>query len=61
MTQQQTVKVQLVKSPIGTKVTHRATVRGLGLRKVNSVSELEDTPAVRGMINKVSYIVKVIS
>jgi len=54
------VKVQLVKSLIGTRESHRATVTGLGLRRVNSVSELEDTPAVRGMINKVSYLVKVI-
>ena len=59
-TQQQTLKVQLVKSPIGTKQSHRATVRGLGLRKLNSVSELQDTPAVRGMINKISYLVKVL-
>ena len=56
-----TVKVQLVKGLIGTRQDHRATVRGLGLRRVNSVSELEDTPAVRGMINKVSYLVKVVS
>ena len=58
MTTQQTVKVQLVRSPIGTKQDHRATVRGLGLRKLNSSVELEDTPAVRGMINKVRYLVK---
>jgi ribosomal protein L30 len=44
----------------GTKESHRATVRGLGLRKLNSERELEDTPAVRGMINKVSYLVKVL-
>lgn len=56
-----TVKVKLVKGLIGTCETHRATVRGLGLRRVNSVAELEDTPAVRGMINKVSYLVKVVS
>jgi large subunit ribosomal protein L30 len=56
-----TVKVTLVKGLIGTRESHRATVRGLGLRRVNSVSELEDTPAVRGMINKVSYLVKVVS
>jgi len=55
-----TVKVQLVKGLIGTREDHRATVRGLGLRRVNSVRELEDTPAVRGMINKVSYLVKVV-
>ena len=58
MTSQLTVKVQLVRSPIGTKVSHRATVRGLGLRRLNSSSVLEDTPAVRGMINKVAYLVK---
>ena len=55
-----TIKVQLVKGLIGTKQDHRATVRGLGLRRVNSVSELQDTPSVRGMINKVSYLVKVV-
>ena len=52
------VKVTLVKSLIGTKESHRATVRGLGLRSLNSSSELQDTPAVRGMINKVSYLLK---
>jgi large subunit ribosomal protein L30 len=56
-----TVKVQLVRSPIGCKESHRATVRGLGLRGMNSVRELEDTPAVRGMINKISYLVKVVA
>lgn len=54
------VKLQLVRSLIGTRESHRATVRGLGLGRLNSVSELQDTPAVRGMINKVSYLVKVI-
>jgi large subunit ribosomal protein L30 len=52
------VKVTLVKSLIGTKQSHRATIRGLGLRRINSSSELLDTPAVRGMINKVSYLLK---
>jgi large subunit ribosomal protein L30 len=56
-----TVKVQLVKGLIGTRQDHRATVKGLGLRRVNSVSELQDTPSVRGMINKVSYLVKVVA
>jgi len=60
MTTDKKVKVQLVCSPIGTKESHRATVRGLGLRRLGSVSELEDTPAVRGMINKISYLVKVL-
>ncbi|TXH18643.1 MAG: 50S ribosomal protein L30 [Gammaproteobacteria bacterium] len=59
-TETKTVKVKLVKSVIGTKASHRATVRGLGLRGLNSESVLEDTPAVRGMINKVSYLVKVL-
>jgi large subunit ribosomal protein L30 len=54
------VKVQLVRSLIGTRESHRATVRGLGLGRLNSISELQDTPAVRGMIHKVSYLVKVI-
>ena len=56
---EKTVKVTLVKSVIGTKQSHRATVKGLGLRRLNSVSVLEDTPAVRGMIQKVQYLVKV--
>ena len=59
--EKKTVKVTLVKGLIGTRETHRGTVRGLGLRGINSVSELEDTPAVRGMINKVSYLVKVVA
>ena len=52
------IKVTLIKSLIGTKQSHRATVRGLGLRRINSSAELEDTPAVRGMINRVYYLVK---
>ena len=54
------IKVTLVKSVIGTKQSHRDTVRGLGLRKLNSQSVLEDTPAVRGMIDKVAYLVQVL-
>ena len=52
------VKVTLVKRLIGTKQDHRATARGLGLRKLNSSAVLEDTPAVRGMIRKIAYLVK---
>ncbi|MDP1952460.1 MAG: 50S ribosomal protein L30 [Betaproteobacteria bacterium] len=52
------LKVTLVKSVIGCKATHRATVRGLGLKRINHTVELQDTPAVRGMINKVYYLVK---
>ncbi|CAN1555139.1 RpmD Ribosomal protein L30/L7E [Burkholderiaceae bacterium] len=51
------VKVTLVRSTIGTKQDHRDTVRGLGLRRVNSSKVLKDTPEVRGMINKVDYLV----
>jgi large subunit ribosomal protein L30 len=52
------IKVTLVRSLIGTMQSHRATVRGLGLRRINHSVEVIDTPAVRGMINKVSYLVK---
>jgi large subunit ribosomal protein L30 len=52
------LKVTLVKSVIGCKATHRATVRGLGLKRINHTVELQDTPAIRGMINKVYYLVK---
>lgn len=53
-----TIKVTLVKSVIGTKQSHRATVRGLGLRRLNHTVELQDTPEVRGMVNKVAYLLK---
>jgi large subunit ribosomal protein L30 len=53
------IKVQLVKSFAGIRRTHRATVRGLGLKRINHVVELADTPAVRGMIEKVSYLVRI--
>ena len=59
MTDKKTVTVKLVRSIAGTRESHRATVRGLGLRKLNSESVLEDTPAVRGMIKKISSLVKV--
>jgi len=53
------IKVRLVKGLAGTRQDHRATVRGLGLKRINSVSELVDTPEVRGMINKVAYLVRI--
>ena len=59
MSEKKTVTVKLVRSVIGTKADHRATVKGLGLRRLNSTAVLEDTPAVRGMIQKVQYLVKV--
>ena len=54
------VRLKLVRSIAGTRESHRATVRGLGLRRLGSESELEDTASVRGMINKVRYLVKVL-
>jgi large subunit ribosomal protein L30 len=60
MSEKKTLTVKLVRSPIGTKTDHRATVRGLGLRRLNGTRVLEDTPAVRGMINKVRYMVEVV-
>ncbi|WP_018228094.1 50S ribosomal protein L30 [Methyloversatilis universalis] len=56
---EKTLKVTLVKSLIGRKQDHRATVRGLGLRRLHHSVVLEDTPAVRGMVTKVSYLLKV--
>jgi large subunit ribosomal protein L30 len=56
-----TVKVTLVRSPNSAKKTHQATVLGLGLKRMHQTRELEDTPAVRGMINKVVYMVRVAS
>lgn len=52
------IKVTLVKSVIGTRQDHRATVRGLGLRRLNHSVEVSDTPSMRGMITKVSYLLK---
>ena len=54
-----TVKIRLIKSPWGRLPRHRACLVGLGLRRVGSTSELEDTPSVRGMINKVHYLLAV--
>lgn len=59
MSEKKTIKVTLVKSLIGTNADHRATVLGLGLKKIRQTRELEDTPAVRGMINKIAYLVRV--
>ncbi len=56
-----TVRVKLVKSPSGRLPRHRECVKGLGLRRVGSVRDLEDTPAVRGMINKVAYLLEVVA
>ena len=53
------IKVTLLKGLAGLRRDHVATVNGLGLKRINQVSELVDTPAVRGMINKVNYLVRV--
>ena len=60
MVAKKTVKVQQVKSVIGYTERQRATMRGLGLRKIRQVVELEDTAAVRGMISKVNHLVVVL-
>jgi large subunit ribosomal protein L30 len=52
------LRVTLVRSPIGTLQSHRACVRGLGLKRLHQSVEVADTPAVRGMIRTVSYLVK---
>jgi len=54
-----TIKVTQVRSSIGRLPKHKATLRGLGLRRINHTVELEDTACVRGMINQVQYMVKV--
>jgi len=54
---QKKIKVRLVKSMIGCKKAHRATVRGLGLSRINQTVEVVDTPQVRGMILSVNYLV----
>ena len=53
------IKVTLVRSPISTLPKHKLCVKGLGLRRIGHQVELEDTPSVRGMINKVNYLVRV--
>jgi len=53
------IRVTQLKSTAGRLVKHQACVAGLGLRRIGHAVEVEDTPSVRGMINKVSYMVKV--
>ncbi|NQV70672.1 MAG: 50S ribosomal protein L30 [Pseudohongiella sp.] len=54
-----TVKITLVRSPIGTLPKHKLCLKGLGLRRIRQSVEVEDTPAVRGMINKINYMLAV--
>lgn len=60
MAENSKIKVKLVRSVNGRLPSHKACVSGLGLRKMHQVVEVEDTPCTRGMINKVSYMVKVV-
>ena len=53
------ISVTLVRSPVGTLPRHRECVRGLGLKKMNHTVVLEDTPSVRGMVDKIEYMVRV--
>ena len=59
MAKAKTIKVTLIKSRFGRLKAHRACVAGLGLRKINQTVEVIDTPENRGMINKVSYLLRV--
>jgi large subunit ribosomal protein L30 len=59
MADKKTMKVTLVRSMNGRLKNHQACVRGLGLRRMHHTVEVEDTPATRGMVNAVSYMVKV--
>jgi len=60
MAEKKTIKIKLVRSVYGRLPSHKATVTGLGLRRMHHTVEIEDTPCTRGMINKVSYMVKVV-
>ena len=59
MAKKKQIKVTLLRSPIGFQPKHRETVRGLGLKRMHQTVVLEDTPSVRGMVNKIDYMVRV--
>jgi large subunit ribosomal protein L30 len=60
MAEKKMMKVTLVRSTNGRLTSHKACVAGLGLRRMHQIVEVEDTPATRGMVNKVNYMVKVV-
>ena len=60
MSKKKILKIKQIKSPIGYNKNQREVLRGLGLRKLNHVVEREDTPAIRGMVNKISHLVEII-
>ena len=59
MAAQKKLQITLIRGVMGKKPDHRATVRGLGLRRIDHVVEVVDTPAVRGMINRVAHLVRI--
>jgi large subunit ribosomal protein L30 len=59
MADKKTMRVTLVRSMNGRLASHKACVRGLGLRRMHQTVEVEDTPCTRGMVNKVNYMVRV--
>jgi len=59
MAKKQTIRVRQFKSGIGYAKDQKATLRGLGLRRINQVVELEDTPSIRGMVNKITHLVRI--
>jgi large subunit ribosomal protein L30 len=59
MANKEQINVTLIRSPIGAQPKHRECVRGLGLKRMHQTVTLEDTPSVRGMVNKVYYMVRV--
>ena len=59
MADKKTMRVTLVRSTNGRLASHRACVKGLGLRRMHQTVEVEDTPCTRGMVNKVNYMVRV--
>ncbi|MCU7846600.1 MAG: 50S ribosomal protein L30 [Candidatus Thiodiazotropha sp. (ex Lucinoma kastoroae)] len=60
MAEKKTMQVTLTRSTSGRLASHKACVTGLGLRRMHQIVEVEDTPATRGMVNKVNYMVKVV-
>jgi large subunit ribosomal protein L30 len=59
MAKKKQIKVTLVRSPIGFQPKHRECVRGLGLKRMHQTVVLEDAPSIRGMVNKIDYMVRV--
>ncbi len=59
MAKKEQINVTLIRSPIGAQPKHKECVRGLGLKRIHQTVTLEDTPSVRGMVNKVYYMVRV--